>query len=428
MPDLNEIQNEIGLTGSPFDVIRRSYLKKLHKVTGRNTIIYYSDPGNKLNVDQKLLSTSDFDMKGFMTVSRGLDRSKGLDLILHTHGGEQAATERLVDYLRSMYGADIRAFIPHLALSAGTMIACACKEIFMGNYSSLGPIDPQINGEPAQGIIDSFDQAHEEIKKDQSKITVWYPILSRYNLSLRGQCKNAIDLTKKMVIEWLSTGMFSDMDEPEAKNISNSIVDILGKNQVFKSHNRYLSPKFCKEIGLKVSLLEDVGNETLQDAVLSVHHACMHTFMNTHAIKITENHTGKAFIPQVKPVNRLVLNPQGNQPQESQPERSQPERSQSRRSQPERSQSRRSQPERSQSRRSQPERSQSRRSQPERSQSWRSQPERGQSQRGQSQRGQSQRGQSQRGQSQRGQPQRSQSQRKKTTLNSPDFILRKTCN
>lgn len=319
MPDLNEIQHEIALAGSPFDVIRRSYLKKLHEETGQNVIIYYSDPGNKLDIDPKLLSISDFDMKGFMTVSKGLDRSKGLDLILHTRGGEQAATERLVNYLRSMFGTDVRAFIPHLALSAGTMIACACKEIFMGNHSSLGPIDPQMNGEPAQGILDSFDQAHEEIKKDQSKITVWYPILSRYSLSLRDQCKNAIKLTKKMVIEWLSTGMFSDMDESEAKDISKSIVDILGDYKEFKSHNRHLSPKFCKEIGLKVSLLEAVGNEILQDAVLSVHHACMHTFMNTQAIKITENHTGNAFIPQVKPVNRLVLNQQGNQPQRSQP-------------------------------------------------------------------------------------------------------------
>ena len=142
MPDLNEIQDELGRTGSTFDVIRRSYLRKLHKETKRNIVIYYSDSVDKLNIDPNLLSINDRDMNGFMTVTRGLDRSKGLDLILHTRGGEQGATERLVNYLRSMYGTDIRAFVPHLALSAGTMIACACKEIFMGQHSSLGPIDP----------------------------------------------------------------------------------------------------------------------------------------------------------------------------------------------------------------------------------------------------------------------------------------------
>ncbi len=240
MPDLNEIQNEIGRTGSPFDVIRRNYLRKLHNVTGRNIIIYYSDAADKLDVDPKLLSISDYDMKGFMTVSRGLDRSKGLDLILHTRGGEQAATERLVNYLRSMYGTNIRAFVPHLALSAGTMIACACKEIFMGKHSSLGPIDPQMDGEPAQGIIDSFNQAHEDIKRDQSKIVVWYPILSKYNLSFRDQCQKSIDLTEEMVTEWLSTGMFSNIDKAKSEEIINTIVKTLKDYGEFKSHNRHL--------------------------------------------------------------------------------------------------------------------------------------------------------------------------------------------
>ena len=42
-----------------------------------------------------------------------------------------------------MFGTDIRAIVPQLALSAGTMVALACKEIIMGKHSSLGPIDPQ---------------------------------------------------------------------------------------------------------------------------------------------------------------------------------------------------------------------------------------------------------------------------------------------
>lgn len=55
----------------------------------------------------------------------------GLDLILHTHGGQIAATESIVHYLRSIFGNNIRAFIPQLAMSAGTMIALSCKEIIM---------------------------------------------------------------------------------------------------------------------------------------------------------------------------------------------------------------------------------------------------------------------------------------------------------
>ena len=80
-----------------------------------------------------------------MTVIHQLDRDKGLDLILHTPGGDTAATESIVDYLHNMFGNNIRAIVPQLAMSAGTMIACSCKEIIMGLQSSLGPIDPQLD-------------------------------------------------------------------------------------------------------------------------------------------------------------------------------------------------------------------------------------------------------------------------------------------
>ena len=323
MPNSNDILNEINLTGSAFDVIRRSYIRELHQLTERNIIIYYSGWLQKPNIDGRFASISDVDMNGFMTMLHGLDRSKGLDLILHTPGGEPAATERLVNYLRSMFDTNIRAFVPHLAMSAGTMIACACEKIFMGKHSSLGPIDPQVNGMPAQSVIDSFNRAHDEIKADQTKILVWHPILSKYSLSFRDQCQDAIDLTVEMVTEWLRTGMFSGMDKTEAEDIISTIVETLKDYEEFKSHNRHLSSEFCRDLGLKVSFLED--DKPLQDAVLSVHHACMHTFASTRAIKMIENHEGTAFIQQINQPQGLVvnppINPPPNQPQSGNPRR-----------------------------------------------------------------------------------------------------------
>lgn len=72
-----------------------------------------------------------------------------------------AATESLIDYLKKMFGTNIVAFISQIAMSAGTMIACACRNI---KQSSLGPIDPQFNGIPAQGVLDEFERAAQEIK------------------------------------------------------------------------------------------------------------------------------------------------------------------------------------------------------------------------------------------------------------------------
>ena len=88
---------------------------------------------------------------GFMSVIKGLDRTDGLDLMLHTPGGDIA--EFLVEYLRAMFGNDIRAIVPQLAMSGGTIIALACSQIVMGEKSSIGPIDPQFGTMAATGLL-----------------------------------------------------------------------------------------------------------------------------------------------------------------------------------------------------------------------------------------------------------------------------------
>src|SRR5262245_52501160 len=139
MPNWNEILNELGAKGSTHDVVRRQYLKKLRQTNGgRNVILYYSGWLQKPELKGRGTSVDDADKNGLMAVINKLDRSKGLDLVLHTPGGDVSATESLVDYLRAMFGTDIRAIIPQLAMSAGTMIACSCREIIMGKQSSLG--------------------------------------------------------------------------------------------------------------------------------------------------------------------------------------------------------------------------------------------------------------------------------------------------
>ena len=311
MPDWSQILEEIkGSSGGP-DQIRRSYLKKLYSVTERNTIIYYSGWLQKPDLGERT-QINDEDKHGFMNVLHGLNHTEGLDLILHTPGGGAAATESLVDYLRSMYGTDIRAFVPQLAMSGGTVIACACKEVFMGKHSSLGPIDPQMRGGiPAHGVIEEFERAFKEIQKDQSRILVWQPILNKYQPAFLGQCEKAIDMTNEMVTKWLSTGMFKDEDDAVGK--TNKVVKQLTNYKLLKSHSRHLPPERCKEIGLNICTLED--DRDLQDAVLSVHHACMHTLAGTGVYKIIENHNGKAFLQQVnQQIGQLVVNQQkGNQ-------------------------------------------------------------------------------------------------------------------
>lgn len=103
MPNWHEIGEELKRAGSSFDVIRRGYIHSLSSYTGRNTIIYiyYSGWLQKGNIDG--IAVNDADKNGLMTVIHQLDRNKGLDLILHTPGGDTAATESIVDYLHNMF-------------------------------------------------------------------------------------------------------------------------------------------------------------------------------------------------------------------------------------------------------------------------------------------------------------------------------------
>lgn len=295
-----EILGELNTTPSSFDIVRRKYLKNLFNLTGRNVIIYYSGWLQKPGLSG--LELNDSDKNGFMNCIYKLDKKKGLDLILHTPGGEMAATESLVDYLIAVFGNDIRAFIPQLALSAGTMVACACKEIVMGKHSSLGPIDPQLGGLPAHGVVEEFHRAHQEMRDDQSKAFVWTPIISKYPPTFVGECEKAINLSETMVKQWLISNMLSKLPPEEINSRADRIITDLGDHAVTKSHSRHLSIDKCRDIGLVVTALED--DHELQDAVLSIHHSCIQTLSATNSYKIIENHLGNAYIQQMDPVPR----------------------------------------------------------------------------------------------------------------------------
>jgi len=96
--------------------VRRKYLSRLARLRGRNVITYYSGWLQKphlANDPSVNVGINDADKNGFMSAIHGMDRSKGLDLILHTPGGEMAATESLVDYLRAMFQTDICVYLCH---------------------------------------------------------------------------------------------------------------------------------------------------------------------------------------------------------------------------------------------------------------------------------------------------------------------------
>lgn len=297
---LNELQthqNENGenVQALTVDDLRSKYICQLSKLTERNTIAYYSGwlkPGKTQNID-----INDSDITGFMNALKGLDCSKGLDLILHTPGGNPTATEGIVKYLHSKFGNDIRVIVPQMAMSAGTMLACSANEILLARHSCLGPIDPQYGGIPAYNIINEFREAKADLDNNVNSKTYWELQLKKYPAAFFYTVMDSIRLSSVLVTEWLGDCMFADeTNGADKKRKISKIVNKLNANN--KSHSRHFTYEFCKYLGLKVSLLEE--NQELQEAVLSVHHSFIITLDATNATKIIENQCGDRYITSQK--------------------------------------------------------------------------------------------------------------------------------
>lgn len=261
---------------------RHDFLKELSEYTGRNVIAYYSGWLTKsANAD---IDINDNDTNAFMQAIYKMDKTKGLDIILHTPGGDIAATESIVNYLHSIFGYNIRAIVPQMAMSAGTMIALSCGEIIMGKHSSLGPIDPQNRGISCFEALDEFDTAKKEVQENPSCLGIWQVLVSKYTPTFLISCKHAIEWSKSLAEQWVR----------DNKNISPEKIDGILSQFVehtrSKSHNRHISKETCKDVGLNIFDLED--DERLQDLVLSLHHCYMITFDKTIIVKAVENHFG----------------------------------------------------------------------------------------------------------------------------------------
>lgn len=177
-------------------------------------------------------------------------------------------------------------------MSGGTIMACSAREIVMARHSSIGPIDPQIRGVPAKGVIEEFKRAAQEIAADGRMQAVWMPILAQYSPTFIGNCENAIRWSEEFARQQLADNMFRGVKGKKEK--IDRIINALTEYGEVKLHERQIGYKEARSIGLKVLLLEEMNE--LQDLILTVHHCFVHTLSNTAAFKIIENHDGAAFM------------------------------------------------------------------------------------------------------------------------------------
>jgi ClpP class serine protease len=85
------------------------------------------------------------------------DDDVALDIVLHTPGGLVLAALQIARAIHE-HKAKTTVFVPHYAMSGGTLIALAADEIIMSRHAVLGPIDPQLGQSPAASLIKVVEQ------------------------------------------------------------------------------------------------------------------------------------------------------------------------------------------------------------------------------------------------------------------------------
>jgi len=154
-----------------------------------------------------------------------------IDLILHTPGGLVLAAEQIARALLEHKG-KVTVFVPHYAMSGGTLIALAADEIVMDPNAVLGPVDPQLGSSPAASIIKVIEQKPIERVSDQTVI-------------LADMARKAQAQVYAIVNELLQAS--GQMPSDKAAQTAKALTE--GR----WTHDFPINVKLARELGLKVS-------------------------------------------------------------------------------------------------------------------------------------------------------------------------------
>jgi ClpP class serine protease len=97
------------------------------------------------------------DAEQVMRACEMTDAEVPIDLVVHTPGGLVLAATQIARALRN-HKAKVTVFVPHYAMSGGTLIALAADEIVMSRHAVLGPVDPQLGQYPAASLLKAVER------------------------------------------------------------------------------------------------------------------------------------------------------------------------------------------------------------------------------------------------------------------------------
>lgn len=178
-------------------------------------------------------------------------KHRAIYVFLTMPGGSLPPVQRIVDILRHFYS-EVNFIIPDYAYSAGTIWCMSRDNIYMNYYSSLGPIDPQVQSKggklvAALGYLDKINELLEKARKNELS-QAEFLILKDFDLAELRSYEQAKELAMDMLKKWLTKYKFKDwtthskdstpvtLEEKEARALE--IANKLSDNNVWKSHGR----------------------------------------------------------------------------------------------------------------------------------------------------------------------------------------------
>ncbi|MCP4987404.1 MAG: serine dehydrogenasease [Colwellia sp.] len=202
---------------------------------------------------------------------------KKICIILDTTGGVAEVVERMVYTIRHHYN-EVIFIIPNVAMSAGTIFVMSGDRILMDSFSCLGPIDPQIEKDenliPALSYLYQFERLNEKSSKGELT-SAEYALLSKLDLGELYQFEQAKELSRELLVKWLSIYKFKDWKKTETKkkdvtkkmkeDRANEIAEVLCDNSKWHSHGRSINMStLINEINLKIedyTKVQELGKE-----------------------------------------------------------------------------------------------------------------------------------------------------------------------
>ncbi|MGI9406316.1 MAG: SDH family Clp fold serine proteinase [Hyphomicrobiaceae bacterium] len=153
-----------------------------------------------------------------------------IDMVLHTPGGLVLAAMQIARAVEA-HPAKVTVYVPVYAMSGGTLIALAADEIVLGEFSVLGPIDPQISGLPAASIVKARDAKPAESVFDLT-------------LVLADVSEKALEQVKRGAVEIMTPRMEQAAAEALAEKLAGG----------HWTHDYALTADEAQELGLPVTV------------------------------------------------------------------------------------------------------------------------------------------------------------------------------